>query len=190
MIILKSYLFDMRVKWNYNYLVVGFFFTFLHFDQFGRLYPIHLFPILFIFIFIFILFFFFLFYFLFLFLNLGFFFFLSNLTCYTFCHTQFFTPLSTSAPLLSVMLISFILLAFSSSFFLCILLLEFTIACCLYQIVPFEEKLEFLKHWVFFFFPITFFPVSPIGCWVTSPCFLHIITCHGFFTCDPLDSTL
>ena len=71
------------------------------------------------------------------------------------------------------MLISFILLAFPSSSFVCIWLLEFAIACCLYLFVPFEEKLDFSTRWVVFFFHY-FFPVSPIGCWVTFPCFLHI----------------
>ena len=50
-----------------------------------------------------------------------------------------------------VMIISFILHAFASSFFLCILLFEFAIACCLYQIVPFEEKLDFRHVWLYFF---------------------------------------
>ena len=63
----------------------------------------------------------------------SFFFFWSDLVSYTFCRTHFFTPLSTSVHL-SVTLISVILLAFSSSFFLYILLLEFAIACCIYQI--------------------------------------------------------
>ena len=56
--------------------------------------------------------------------------FLSDLASYTFFHTQFFTPLSTSAPLLSVTLISSILIAFSSSFFP-VLRLEFAIYCML-----------------------------------------------------------
>ena len=83
-----------------------------------------------------------------------------------------FSPWSTSS-LFSVMLISFILLAFSSSFFLCIWLLEFATACCLYQFAPFEEKLDFLTRWVITFSPL-FFPISPIECWFTSPCFLPI----------------
>ena len=108
----------------------GGFYTFPHFDQFGRLYlffPIQIF--------------------------------LSHLVSYTFCHTQFFTPFSTSVPFFSVMLISFILLAFPSSSFLCIWLLEFAIACCLYLFVPFEEKLDLSTRWVVFF--STMFPLFP-----------------------------
>ena len=55
-------------------------------------------------------------------------------------HHQFFTPFSTSIPFFSVMLISFILLAFPSSSFLWIWLLEFAIACCIYLICPLWRK--------------------------------------------------
>ena len=71
------------------------------------------------------------------------------------------------------MLFSFTLRALSSSSFLCIWLLEFAFACCIYLFVPFEEKLDFSARWVVIFFH-NFSPVSPIGCWVTSPCFLPI----------------
>ena len=102
----------------------GGFYTFPHFDQFGRLY---------------------------LFFPIQFFFFVFIWFPILFCHTQFFTPFSTPVPFFSVMLISFILLAFPSSSFLCIWLLEFAIACCLYLFVPFEEKLDLSTRWVVFF---------------------------------------
>ena len=62
-----------------------------------------------------------------------------------FCHTQFFTPLSTSAPLLSVMLISLIHLAFSSIFSLCILLLELTLPSLVVftKLSPFKKRVTF-----------------------------------------------
>ena len=101
----------------------------------------------------------------------------------TFCHAQFFTTLSTSAPPLYVMLIHFNLLAFSSSrCFLCILQLEYAITCCLHQIVPFEEKLDFSTCWVTFY--KNFFPF--FSHWMLSHFPLLFTYLHCF--CDSIAS--
>ena len=107
--------------------------------------------------------------------------FLSDLASYTFCHTQFFTPFSTSIPFFSVMLISFPLLTFSSSSFLCIWLLEFAFACCLYLLVPFEEKLDFSTRWVVIFFHLfSLFP--PLDVESLPPAF-YLFTLFLWLSC-------
>ena len=83
----------------------------------------------------------------------------------------FFTLFSTSVPI-------------SSSFFLCVWLLEFAFACCLYLFVPFEEKLYFLTPWV-----VIYLSVSPIGCWVNPSCFLTMVCCYYMKCCRSFKTT-
>ena len=89
--------------------------------------------------------------------------FLSHLASYTFCHTQFFTPFSTSVPFFSVMLISFILsypTCFPFQFFPVHLAVRIC-HCLLYLLIcPLWRKAWLFDTLGCNFFPL-FFPLFP-----------------------------